>query len=82
MKSQVDLALQSCGILPSEQPFRAHLTLGRVRSLKNLTEYYHIVQIMAQKFQGSVLLEKLVFFQSTLGSGGPDYQVLDEIKFP
>ena len=82
MKSQVDLALQRCGILPPEQPFRAHLTLGRVRSLKNVTEYYNTIQRMAQKFQGSVLLEKLVFFRSILGPGGPDYQVLDEIRFP
>jgi len=81
MKTQVDQALEKCGILPAEQPFRAHLTLGRVRSLKNLEEYYDTTRRMAHQFQGSVLFEKLVFFRSVLGPGGPDYQVLEKIRF-
>ena len=81
MKSQVDRTLEQCGISPVEQPFRAHLTLGRVRSLKNLKEYYETIHRMAHQFQGSVLFEKLVFFRSILESGGPQYHILDEKPF-
>ena len=81
LKAEVDHALALCGIPANEEPFRAHLTLGRVRSLQNLQEYYHTVEAMNQQFSGSVLFEKLVFFRSILGPRGPEYHVLDEIVF-
>lgn len=81
LKSEVDRVLEQCGIPATEQPFRAHLTLGRVRSLQNLQDYYHAVEEMKQQFPGSVIFEKLVFFRSLLGPGGPEYHVLDEILF-
>lgn len=81
IKTQVDLALEQCGISRAEQPFRAHLTLGRVRSMKNIEQYYNTIQNLAPHFQSYALFEKLVFFRSILGSGGPDYQVLEEIRF-
>jgi len=81
LKSEVDHVLKQCGIPATEQPFRAHLTLGRVRSLQNLQGYYHAVEEMKQLFPGSVIFEKLVFFRSILGPRGPEYRVLDEIVF-
>ena len=81
MKSQVDQALKSCGIFPVEQPYRAHLTLGRIRSLKNLQSYNRTVEEMQQEFKSSVVFDKLVFFRSILGSRGPEYQVLKALHF-
>ncbi|MDF1576625.1 MAG: RNA 2',3'-cyclic phosphodiesterase [Bacteroidales bacterium] len=81
LKVQVDHALARCGILPEEQLFRAHLTLGRPRSVKNPEEYYRIIYLMARQFQCKEFLERLVFFRSIPGPGGPEYQVLDEIPF-
>ena len=81
IKAQVDLALEQCGISRAEHPFRAHLTLGRVRSLKNIVQYYNTIQDLARHFQSYVLFQKLVFFRSILGPGGPDYQVLEMIRF-
>ena len=81
LKCEVDHALELCGIPVIEQPFRAHLTLGRVRSLQNLQSYYKTVEEMDQRFSSAVLFEKLVFFRSILGPRGPEYRVLDEILF-
>lgn len=81
LNREVDAVLENCGIPGREQPFRAHLTLGRVRSLKNLPEYYFTMEEMKHQFHGSVLFEKLVFFRSILGPRGPEYKVLDEIVF-
>ena len=81
LKREVDAVLEKCGIPAREQPFRAHLTLGRVRSLKNLTEYYLTMEKMKHQFHGTVLFEKLVFFRSILGPRGPEYQVLNELRF-
>ncbi len=81
LKREVDAVLEKCGIPAREQPFRAHLTLGRVRSLKNLPEYYLTMEEMKHQFHGTVLFEKLVFFRSILGPRGPEYQVLNELRF-
>jgi 2'-5' RNA ligase len=81
LKQEVDRALEICELSPSEQIFRAHLTLGRVRHLQNLQEYYRTLDSMDRQFTGRVQFEKLVFFRSILGAQGPEYTVLDEILF-
>jgi len=81
LKCEVDRLLEGCGISPEEQPFRAHLTLGRVRSLHNLQRYYKIIEEMNRQFCSTVIFEKLVFYRSIMGRSGPEYHVLDEIRF-
>lgn len=81
LKLDVDRVLGQCGIPFNDQPFRAHLTLGRVRSLKDLPNYHRTIEEMEQEFSSSVQFNKLVFFRSILGKGGPEYRVLKEIQF-
>lgn len=81
LKTEVDLALESCGIPPVDQAFRAHLTLGRVRSLKDLHGYYEVINSMKDHFSMKVAADCLVLFRSELGSGGPVYTPLKEIRF-
>jgi 2'-5' RNA ligase len=81
LKTGVDLALSECGISPVEQPFRAHLTLGRVRSLKDIQRFYTTIESMRESFSHRVLLDRLVFYRSELGSGGPVYTPLEELVF-
>lgn len=81
LKEEVDAALTSCGILSSEQAFRAHLTLGRVRGLKDLKGYYRTIDSMKGSFSGKVLADRLVYYRSELGSKGPTYTPLEEVLF-
>ena len=81
LKQEVDQALETCGLHLPDQTFKAHLTLGRVRHLQDLQRYYQTLDRMGGKFAGTVLFEKLVFYQSTLGAHGPVYRALDEIRF-
>jgi 2'-5' RNA ligase len=81
VKREVDQILEAVGIPVENSSFRAHLTLGRVRSLGNLNHYYKTVEEMDPKFLGRVRFEKLIYFQSVLGAGGTQYRVLDEICF-
>jgi 2'-5' RNA ligase len=81
LKQKVDRILELSGIPWEEQPFRAHLTLGRVRSLKNLEQYYHTVEKMKHQFNSIVIFDRMVFFRSILGPRGPEYHVLEELKF-
>jgi 2'-5' RNA ligase len=81
LKLDVDRSLDLCGIPFDQQVFRAHLTLGRIRSLSNLERYYRSIEEMKIRFIGSVLFDRLVFFRSILGPRGPEYHVLREILF-
>ncbi len=76
LKVTVDEALQKCGITSTDQPFRAHLTLGRVRSLKDLSGFYNVITDVKDRFKELLLFERLVFYRSELGFGEPSYTSL------
>ena len=81
LRSDTDRALEKCGWPLSNQPFRAHLTLGRVRSLKDPARYHEIIEQMKETFTGRAELDRLVFYRSELGESGPSYTALKEMKF-
>lgn len=81
LKKEVDGLLENCGLPVEAQKFRAHLTLGRVRSLKDLNGYYNVLDKSAHCFKGEILFDKLAFYRSMLGPGGPVYTPLKELSF-
>lgn len=81
LRKGVDAALEKCGFPIPDQPFRAHLTLGRIRSLDNRERFYGIVEEMKDLFSEQVILDRLIFYRSELGSGGPVYTPLAQWEF-
>lgn len=81
IRQQVDSALASCGIPETEEGFRAHLTLGRIRAVRDLSRYHELTESMRHDFTGVVQAESLVFFRSELRQAGPVYTPLAEWKF-
>jgi 2'-5' RNA ligase len=73
--------LIGCGLPRSEQPFRAHLTLGRVRDLKDLARYYRTIAELQDRDLGDVSIDRLVYYRSVLGPAGPVYTPLSQIIF-
>ena len=81
LKTSTDRALEKCGWPLSDQPFRAHLTLGRVRSLKDPARYYEIIEQIKETFKGRAEVDRMVFYRSELGESGPTYTALEEMRF-
>ena len=81
LKTSTDRALEKCGWPLSDQPFRAHLTLGRVRSLKDPARYYEIIEQIKETFTGRAEVDRMVFYRSELGESGPTYTALKEMRF-
>jgi len=81
LKTQVDGLLESCGIPAVDQPFTAHLTLGRIRSLRETDYFYTVVDSMKERFSGIVFPDQLVFYRSDLRKCGPLYTPLETLKF-
>jgi 2'-5' RNA ligase len=76
----VDDACASLGIAREERPFRAHVTLGRVRKRLSRSESRRLEEIAAQRHEafpwhvGSVDI-----MRSDLGPAGPTYTVLHSV---
>ena len=81
LKDSVDRALEECGISRQDQPFRAHLTLGRIRSVKDTQRLNGVIEEFTDRFREEVLIDRLVFYRSELGSGGPVYTPLKVLEF-
>jgi 2'-5' RNA ligase len=78
---QVEARLKACGIKPADLPFRPHLTLGRIRGLKDISQYNQVSESLKDRFSGKVGIDRMVFYRSELGSGGPVYTPLEEVLF-
>lgn len=81
LKGQVDRALENCGIQQDEHPYNPHLTLGRVRSLKDPEAYYGCLGRLADRELEPVLIDSVVYYRSLLGPEGPVYSSLDKHNF-
>lgn len=81
LKTKLDAVLQLCGYPAGERIFQPHLTLGRIRSMSRPDRYHQLILKMGPSFRASVTMDKLVFYRSITGPGGPEYQVLDELIF-
>jgi len=58
--------------------FVPHLTLGRIKYIKQKTEFHRIIKEYGTAFKFSSPLSKIVFYKSTLTPQGPVYEVIEE----
>lgn len=73
----VDLSLRQLGFDKEKRPFKAHLTLGRVRQGKSIDDLASLLS--SYKLEPiTVALDKLTLFKSTLTPTGPIYEILHE----
>ena len=57
-----------------------HLTLGRIKFVKNKEYFFETIKQFSQKFEFESELDKVVFYKSTLTPEGPVYEELAVIK--
>ena len=76
LKNEVKRILGLLNYPAFEGIFTPHLTLGRIRGLKDVAGYYRILESVKDQFTGIVNISELVFYRSTLGTGGPEYSRL------
>jgi len=75
----VDAALSRFGVDEEGREFSGHLTLGRVRSGKNLDKLVAALEAEAPADLGVTKVESLVLFESKLMPQGPRYSALARI---
>ncbi|MDP8229986.1 MAG: RNA 2',3'-cyclic phosphodiesterase [Candidatus Gorgyraea atricola] len=68
--------LEKLGPKEEKREYKAHLTLGRVKSLKNISQLTKLINETPFQSQGNIPITKLILFQSTLTPKGAIYSPL------
>jgi 2'-5' RNA ligase len=76
IQRELTTRLEAIGFPPEERPYRPHLTLGRVKSLKGKGDLVDLMERYRQVDAGSFVVDHIVLFRSDLRPTGPIYTPL------
>jgi len=76
LQSDVEARLAAEGFEREDRPFRAHLTLGRIRSRKNMEGALNILEGASDTVFGAVEVNQILLMESRLKPGGAEHSVL------
>lgn len=79
--SRLDEGLTELGIEREGREFTPHLTIGRVKSPKNLKALTEVMDSFKESSFGQQMVEGIVLMQSDLKPTGPVYRKLEEFRF-
>ena len=77
----LDQGFETCGIKKEERPFRAHLTLARIKSPQGLSGLDKVLEEKEAESAGSFEAKSLILFKSDLTPKGAIYTVLADFPF-
>lgn len=77
----LDQGFETCGIKKEERPFRAHLTLARIKSPQGLSGLDKVLEEKEAESAGSFEAKGLILFKSDLTPKGAIYTVLADFPF-
>lgn len=81
LQKTIEQSLAPLRLAKEERPFRAHLTLGRLREPSREPQLVQVLKTMNNLEAGVERPDRLRLYQSTLTSEGPVYRVLAEWRF-
>lgn len=73
IQKRIEDALDGMGFKPERQPFRPHLTLGRIPALRGVEAMLSVVKSHQEADLGEAPLSAVTLYQSTLTPDGPIY---------
>ncbi|MDD5019047.1 MAG: RNA 2',3'-cyclic phosphodiesterase, partial [Candidatus Omnitrophica bacterium] len=78
---ELENSLSAAGFAKEDRPFKAHITLARLRSSRHRLSLIEA----ARKFQAAMKhpvfsLDNITLFESVLSSKGPAYSIIEQIK--
>ena len=80
LQKNTEEALTPLGLEKEMRAFHPHLTLGRVRSKKNIKQLTEKIKTLQLPQFQPITVNKIVLFQSILKPSGAEYTVLEEFK--
>jgi 2'-5' RNA ligase len=72
--------LKTAGILPEERPFKPHLTLGRIKHAKQITDLKKLFEIYGDVEIQKVVVNEVILYESILLQTGPVYKPISKFS--
>lgn len=73
LKASIDLNLEKFGFEIEKRPFSPHLTIGRVKYIKNVHPLRNIIESYKGQLLSTISVNELIFYESKLNSNGAIY---------
>ena len=81
LAANIEEKIVSLGFSPEEKAFNPHLTLGRIKLIRDKEVFYSVVNRFINTHIQWVMVTEIVYYQSILDSCGATYKPLKIIKF-
>ena len=81
LHAAVEKAAFDVGVPREKRAFTGHITLGRVKSGKNLNKVVEVLNSMREEEFGSFEVRGITLYKSTLTPTGPIYEALETFSF-
>jgi 2'-5' RNA ligase len=78
LHKEIEKSLQSLGFAPENRDFKPHLTLGRVKSPRGLSNLTKMVRDKADVELGEFIADSYYLFQSILKPAGAEYRKVQQ----
>ncbi len=80
LEASVKCSLEGVGYVSDRQNFVPHLTLGRIKNLKDKDLFQDIISNYKEKYFQEVSVKKVYLFESTITKTGPVYTIIEEFN--
>ena len=77
LQQRIEETLMALGFERETRPFHAHLTLGRVKSKKNINKLIEKLESLTLPQFAPLAVDRIILFQSILKPTGAEYTALD-----
>ena len=82
LAAAIETAMGKIGYKKEQRDFKPHVTIGRVRSLKDIAPLIKGLQEYRFPKTFPQVIADITLFKSTLTSSGPVYEILEKFDFP
>ena len=81
LAEEIDKQLEKTGYERDRRKFKPHLTLARIKYLKNIREFYRVIDKLKDTFFQKANVSEITFYKSNLTPQGPVYEPLLKVPF-
>ena len=79
LSERIEENLSQLGFAKEKREFSAHLTIGRVRSLRGKDKLVKKIEELENSDVGEFSVDKVLVMESQLSSKGPTYRIIEEV---
>ena len=80
LQGEIAAAAKRTGIFPDAKPFHPHLTIGRVRSARNVGALLTVLEPCRDTAFGTITIDRVLLMKSELTARGAIYTLLHESR--